>query len=169
MFYPCRIVLPSILNSREDFPVNASHPLRFPSNILPKFISRKRETKEQTNSCPSCLLPAVFAKHFFCIQDFCHMQQLAALCPRCPLSTVGAVPVVRSSGSGNQAGETPLKTRVIVIFIIPTRWLSGHGGAAINKLPGITGRAGTIAGHTRTCDKSIMQGQPSSNSLGPIT
>lgn len=61
MFYPCRIVLPIILNSREDFPVNASHTLRFPSNILPKFISRKREAKEQTNSCPSspcqlCLL-----------------------------------------------------------------------------------------------------------------
>lgn len=76
---------------------------------------------------------------------------------------------MRSSGSGNQAGETPLKTRVIVIFIIPTRWLSGHGGAAINKLPGITSRAGAIAGHTRTCDKSIMQEQPSSNSLGSIT
>lgn len=169
MFYPCRIVLPIILNSREDFPVNASHPLRFPCNILPKFISRKRETKEQTNSCPSSLLPAVFAERFFCIQDFCHIQQLAALCPRCPLRTVCALPLVRSSGSGNQAGEMPLKTRVIVIFIIPTRLLSEHGGAAINNLPGITGRAGAIAGHTRTCNKSIMQGQPSGNSLGLIT
>lgn len=169
MFYPCRIALPIILNSREDFPVNASQPLRFPSNILPKFISRKRETKEQTNTCPSSLLPAVFAEHFSCIQHFCYTQQLAALCPRCPLSTVCVLPLVRSTGSGNQAGEMPLKTRVIVIFIIRTRLISEHGGAAINKLPGITGRAGAIAGHTRTCNKSIIQGQPSSNSLGPIT
>lgn len=61
--------------------------------------------------------------------------------------------LVGSSGSGNQADETPLKTRVIVTFIIQTRLLSEHGGGAINKLPGITGRAGATAGQIRTRNK----------------
>lgn len=58
--------------------------------------------------------------------------------------------LVRSSGSGNPADETPFKTRVIVTFIIQTRLLSEHGRGAINKLPGITGRVGAIAGQIRT-------------------
>lgn len=52
MFYPHRTVLTITLNYRKGFPANFSHPLRFPSNILPQFISQKREAKEQTDSCP---------------------------------------------------------------------------------------------------------------------